>query len=101
MKYGPTFPERFASLGDARAFINEFVDWYNCDHQHSGIGFHTAANVHYRPAADVAKQRSETLAAARAKHPNRFTKNTDPKILALPGAAWINQPKENTEKLAA
>ncbi|MET3165570.1 UNVERIFIED_ORG: transposase InsO family protein [Arthrobacter sp. UYEF10] len=101
MKYGPTFPERFASLGDARAFINEFVDWYNHHHQHSGIGFHTAANVHYRLAAGVAKQRSETLAAARAKHPNRFTKNTDPKILALPGAAWINQPKENTEKLAA
>ncbi|MET3923134.1 transposase InsO family protein [Arthrobacter sp. UYEF20] len=101
MKYGPMFPERFASLGDARAFISEFVDWYNHHHQNSGIGFHTPANVHYRLAAGVAKQRSETLAAARAKHPNRFTKTTDPKILSLPGPAWINQPKENTEKLAA
>lgn len=34
MKYGPTFPERFASLGGARAFIGEFVEWYNHDHQH-------------------------------------------------------------------
>jgi transposase InsO family protein len=101
LKYGPTFPERFASLGDARAFISGFVDWYNHHHQHSGIGLHTPANVHYGLAAGVAKQRSETLAAARAKHPNRFTKTRDPKILTLPGPAWINQPKENTENLAA
>lgn len=101
MKYGPMFPERFASLGDARAFINEFMDWYNHHHQHSGVGFHTPANVHYGLAAGIAKQRSETLAAARAKHPNRFTRAADPKILALPGPAWINQPKENTEQSAA
>ncbi len=101
LKFGPTFPERFASLGDARAFISEFTDWYNHDHQHSGIGFHTPANVHYGLANGVAKQRSETLAAARAKNPERFSQNTDPKILDLPGSAWINQPKENTQKQAA
>ncbi|PCC48506.1 IS3 family transposase, partial [Brevibacterium aurantiacum] len=94
MKYGPTFPDRFASLSDARAFISEFVDWYNHAHQHSGIGFHTPANVHYGFADSVAVKRSQTLAAARAKHPQRFSKATDPKILALPGPAWINQPKE-------
>jgi putative transposase len=49
----------------------------------------------------VAKERSSTLAAARAKHPERFTTVTDPKILALPGPAWINQPKEITEQSAA
>jgi putative transposase len=101
LKYGPMFPERFASLGDARSFISGFVDWYNHHHQHSGIGLHTPANVHYGLATGVAKQRSETLAAAREKHPNRFTKTSDPKILSLPGHAWINQPKENTENLAA
>lgn len=94
MKYGPTFPERFGSLGDARAFINEFVDWYNHHHQHSGIGFHTPANLHYGFADGVARKRSQTLAAARAKHPHRFSTTTDPKILALPGPAWINEPKE-------
>jgi putative transposase len=101
MKYGPMFPERFASLGDARAFISEFVDWYNHHHHHSGIGFHTPANVHYGFAAGVAQKRSQTLAAARNKHPHRFTTTTDPKILDLPGPAWINQPKETTEKTAA
>lgn len=101
MKYGPTFPERFGSLGDARAFINGFVDWYNHHHQHSGIGFHTPANVHYGFADGVAMKRSQTLAAARARHPHRFTTATDPKILALPGPAWINQPKTTTETAAA
>jgi putative transposase len=99
LKYGPEFPERFASVHDAGAFISGFVDWYN--HQHSGIGFHTPANVHYGHASTVAKERSATLAAARARHPGRFTKKTDPKILALPGPAWINQPKEITEQSAA
>ena len=36
MKYGPAFPERFGSLGEARAFLSGFVDWYNHAHQHSG-----------------------------------------------------------------
>ncbi len=101
MKYGPTFPERFASLGDARVFISDFVDWYNHGHQHSGIGFHTPANVHYGLAESVAMKRSQTLAAARAKHPHRFSHTADPKILALPGPAWINQPKESPETSAA
>jgi putative transposase len=101
MKYGPTFPERFASLGDARAFISGFVDWCNHHHQHSGIGFHTPANVHYGFSDGVAQKPSNTLSAARAKHPHRFSTASDPKILALPGPAWINQPTETAEKTAA
>ena len=31
LKYIPQFPERFSSLGDARQFMSEFVQWYNCD----------------------------------------------------------------------
>ena len=101
LKYGPEFPERFTSVHDAGAFISDFVHWYNHHHQHTGIGFHTPANVHYGHAASVATERSATLAAARAKHPERFTTTTDPKILALPGPAWINQPKKLTEQSAA
>ena len=28
LKYGPEFPECFASVHDAGAFISGFVDWY-------------------------------------------------------------------------
>jgi putative transposase len=41
LKYAPVFPERFTSLPAARVFIAEFVDYYNHDHRHAGIGLHT------------------------------------------------------------
>ena len=77
------------------------MDCYNHHHQHSGIGFHTPANVHSGFADGVAQKRSQTLAAATAKHPNRFSTTGDPKILDLPGPAWINQPQTTTEKATA
>jgi putative transposase len=41
MKYRPTFPERFGGFQDAHAFCGRFFRWYNDEHRHSGIGFHT------------------------------------------------------------
>lgn len=38
MKYLPVFPERFASLTDAREFMGGFVHAYNHHHRHTGIG---------------------------------------------------------------
>jgi transposase InsO family protein len=93
LKYAPVFPDRFGSLADARIFLDHFVTWYNHDHHHSGIGLHTAADVHYGHAPAVAEGRAQVLAAARAANPERFATTTDPKILALPDAAWINKPQ--------
>lgn len=97
LKYGPEFPERFASVHDAGAFISGFVDRYN-HHHHSGIGFHTPANVHYGQAAVVARERSPMLAAARTKHPERFATTTDPKsrtlcLLSIPIRSAIEAPR--------
>ncbi|MCV7450519.1 DDE-type integrase/transposase/recombinase, partial [Micrococcus luteus] len=92
LKYAPVFPDRFGSLADARAFMAGFVETYNHGHRHTGIGLHTPADVHYGHAATVSQQRSAALAAARATHPERFSTTADPKILALPTHAWINQP---------
>ena len=64
---------------------------------HSGIGLHTPADVHYGHAKTVAIQRSTALAAARAATPERFATDTDPKILDLPQDAWINQPTTPAE----
>jgi putative transposase len=93
LKYTHTFPERFGSLADAQGYMDRFVDHYNHNHKHTGIGLHTPADVHYGLAAGKAVVRSETLETARSKNPSRFTTNTDPKILNLPEAAWINQPE--------
>jgi putative transposase len=92
MKYAPVFPDRFGSLAHARAFLAEFVEFYNHDHRHIGIGLHTPADVHYGLTDAVNERRSSTLAAARAATPNRFSTHADPKILDLPEAAWINPP---------
>jgi len=94
LKYAPVFPERFSSLQAARQFMSDFVDYYNHHHRHGGIGLHTPADVHYGLAGETGRQRSQTLEAARRRHPTRFATTHDPKILELPTAAWINQPKD-------
>lgn len=102
LKFAPVFPERFACLGDARAFMAVFVDGYNHTHHHTGIGLNTPADVHYGLAAGRTLERAATLAAARVRNPEHFSCDQSPKILALPANAWINQPtKRNAIKLAA
>jgi putative transposase len=96
LKYAPVFPERFNSLPAARAFMSDFVDFYNHHHRHLGVGLHTPTDVHYGHAADVQQRREQTLAAARQQHPTRFTTATTPKVLTIPEAAWINQPPAQT-----
>lgn len=41
MKYRPQFPDRFGSYEDAHAWCSRFFGWYNGEHRHSGIGYHT------------------------------------------------------------
>ncbi len=94
MKYAPDFPDRFGSIGDARSFMGTFAEAYNHEHHHTGIGLHTPADVHYGHTTAVSARRSAALAAARTAHPERFTTDHDPKILALPSDAWINRPAE-------
>ena len=101
MKYLPVFPERFGSLTDARAFMDRFTTAYNHEHHHTGIGLHTPADVHYGHHRTITDQRSAALAAARLATPERFSTSHEPKILALPAEAWINQPADTTAEPAA
>ena len=95
MKYRPEFPDRFGSFQDAHAFCGRFFRWYNDEHRHSGIGFHTPADVHYGRAELVRARRADVLTAAYAEHPERFVRKP-PQPPALPTAVWINEPKEDT-----
>ncbi len=47
LKYHPTFPERFGSVQDARAFCQGFFPWYNTEHRHDALGLLTPEAVHY------------------------------------------------------
>ena len=91
LKYRPDFPRRFGSFEDAHAHSGRFFDWYNNDHRHSGIGYHTPADLHYGRAEIIRAQRAHVLEAAYAAHPERFVRKP-PNPPELPEAAWINQP---------
>jgi hypothetical protein len=41
LKYRPDFPDRFGGVEQARAFCQQFFAWYNDEHHHSGIAWHT------------------------------------------------------------
>jgi putative transposase len=91
LKYRPEFPDRFGSPQDARGFCKHFFGWYNDDHRHSGIGYHTPADVHYGRADQLHAARAVILTAAHAAHPERFVRKP-PSPPDLPRPAWINRP---------
>jgi len=93
MKYRPTFPDRFGSIQDARAFCRAFFDWYNTMHRHSGIAMMTPEQVHYGRAGEVTERRAKVLAEACNAHPERFVRGM-PSPGELPGAVWINPPQD-------
>src|SRR2546425_6909737 len=89
----PDFPDRFGGEQDARLFCQRFFPWYNDQHRHSSLGYHTPADVHYGRAAAVRDLRAAVLASAYLAHPERFVRRT-PEPPRLPEASWINQPVE-------
>jgi putative transposase len=93
LKYRPYFPDRFTSIEHARAHCREFFPWYNDQHRHSGLGLHTAADVHHGHATAVQAARAAVLAAAYQDHPERFV-SKPPAPPRLPASSWINPPAE-------
>lgn len=91
LKYCPAFPRRFGSIEDARAFCRAFFGYYNHEHRHSGIGYHTPASMHHGSAVQVRECRQVTLDAAYAANPTRF-RHRRPEPAKLPTVAWINEP---------
>jgi putative transposase len=97
LKYRPDFPDRFASIEAARLHCVDFFRWYNDDHRHTGLGLHTATDVHYRLAEAIRDKRAGLLDAAYAAHPERFVRKP-PEPPNLPTTAWINQPDQPEEQ---
>ncbi|WP_328911664.1 DDE-type integrase/transposase/recombinase [Streptomyces sp. NBC_00223] len=94
-KYQPDFPPRFDSLTHAREWTEGFITYYNHTHQHSGIGYHTPAGVHFATTGLVREQRAATLTAAYARHPERFNRRPVPP--EIPAKAWINDPAKRQQ----
>jgi transposase InsO family protein len=98
LKYRPNYPtQAFADLSAARRWVADFVDWYNHHHRHSAIRFVTPAQRHAGLDTAILAQRAATYAAAKARHPQRWTQHTR-NWTPIP-LVWLNpknsqQPKE-------
>jgi putative transposase len=91
MKYDPSYPDRFASIEEARTWMREFVAWYNTEHRHSGIGLLTPEMVHRGQAPQQVAARQTVLEGAYAVHPERFVRGR-PSPPLVPTAVGINLP---------
>jgi putative transposase len=95
LKYRPSFPRKpFADLAAAQQWVDRFVRWYNTEHLHSAIRFVTPDARHFgHDTAQLAKRRA-VYEAARAKHPERWsrsTRNWNPILVVT-----LNPERENT-----
>jgi len=92
-KYRPDYPYKgFAGITEARQWVLKFVHWYNHTHKHSGIKFISPAQLHAGMDDEIMHQRKNVYAAAKAKHPGRWSRNT--RNRELPSAVYLNPEKE-------
>ena len=79
LKYCPEYPSGgFASLDAASAWVGRFVDWYNNEHQHSGIGYVAPSARHSGDDFKILAKRRAVYTRARRAHPTRWARHTRP-----------------------
>lgn len=77
LKYCPEYPSKpFDGIEAARAWVSEFVSWYNTQHLHSGINFVTPESKHKGDDVEILRKRNIIYLAARNKNPNRWSGKT-------------------------
>jgi transposase InsO family protein len=89
LKYQPDYPGRFSSTLHGRAWCQEYFNWYNDDHQHSGLALFTPSDVFFNRVDEVASRRQLALDAAYLAHPERFP-NGPPVVRRPPASVAIN-----------
>lgn len=93
VKYHHSWPkEGFNSLSATRDWANEFVHWYNNEHQHSQIKYITPNERHEGKDRSILFQRKKVILAAKAAHPERWS--GDIQNLKPVGNITLNPEKE-------
>lgn len=99
MKYRPNYPGTFETLHDARAFMGQYVPWYNQNHKHSGIALFSPNEVHDGSWRDLWARRSQTQQTYYHQHPERF--HARPTTPAPAGYVGINLSPQRIAQLEA
>jgi putative transposase len=77
LKFRPGFPRKpFASLEQARRWVELFVHWYNNEHLHSAIRYVTPVDRHEGRDVEILAARHALYQDARDATPRRWTRDT-------------------------
>lgn len=92
-KYSALWPERaFNGLDAARQWVQRFVVWYNGEHRHSGLQYVTPEQRHRGEAENLLARRRAVYAAAKEKHPQRWS--GEARGWQLENRVWLNPERE-------
>lgn len=72
LKSAVGYPRQFNSIEEARKWAGRFVQWYNYEHLHSGIGYVTPHQRLTGEDIEIFKARNETYKVAQEAHPERW-----------------------------
>ena len=82
LKYRPEYPETcFESAQAARAWVDQFVHWYNHEHLHSALRFVTPSSRHDGREPEILSRRKAVYEQAKRRNPQRWsgaTRNWSP-----------------------
>lgn len=77
VKYCPMWPSQgFASLTEAREWVQRFMAWYNEEHKHSALKFVTPGQRHRGEDIALLAQRDEFYHHLKSQRPDRWRNNT-------------------------
>jgi putative transposase len=71
MKGRVLYPECFMTIEGAETFVEQFVEWYNYEHKHSGLDLLSPYEVHTMQHVDILEKRNHILEDNRLLHPSR------------------------------
>jgi putative transposase len=88
-KYQPDYPGRFISVTHASDWCEDYFQWYNFKHHHSGLSGFTPEQVFTGRHRDIAEQKQQVLDARYQRNPERFVKGR-PLVKMPPDYVAIN-----------
>jgi putative transposase len=95
LKYRSIYPKTgFASIEEARTWVENFVNWYNMEHLHSSLKFVTPQQRHTGLDRNILKARKLVYQKAKLSNPSRWSK--DVRDWDLPIKVFLNPDKTIT-----
>ena len=99
-KHQPDYPGRFSDVSHARHWSEDYFDWYNFEHHHSGLAGFTPEQVFSGRYVEIAKLKQQVLDRRYALNPERFVQGR-PRIPMPAKSVAINPVTDTAEATEA